>query len=142
MSKFLKRINNAPVTAELLGKVLTMVAGMTPEDRPVMEARIVRVFDLIDNKGLVDDRNHFAKSMLATALEFCLTALAELQQKSDRLNAWTMPGEERGCILLNGDVVEAAAQEPLLEDGEGNLYFDLQSFQRRILKITETSESG
>jgi hypothetical protein len=86
MSAYLDRVNRTEVSGELLGEVVRMHADMTPEDRPVFEARMFRLFELLDKKGLAKKR-----SALATAIDFRLTALAKLH-KDAALRAWTTLG--------------------------------------------------
>jgi hypothetical protein len=132
MSSFLRQVNRTAVSAELLGEVLKMHAEMPAEDRPVFEARAVRLFELLDRKGL--DRN---RGSLAIAIDFRLTALARLH--SDKiLRGWSMPGTEPGMDYVHGDLVKAAAEEPLIEDAQGQATFDVESFRRRVLANADT----
>jgi hypothetical protein len=55
MSTFLTRVKKTTVTAELLGEVAPMQAAMPPKDRHVFEARALRTFELLDEKGLMGD---------------------------------------------------------------------------------------
>jgi|GEM_PF-974544 len=123
---FLVRVNRTKVTADLLGEVLEMHAAMSAEDRPVFEARAIRIFELLERKGLNEDRG-----ALATAIDFRLTALARLQ-KDNALHGWTMPGTEAGMDYIHADLLKAAAEEPLIEK-HGQAVFDVQSFQNRVL---------
>ena len=122
---FLDRANRTRVTADLLGEVLEMHAAMSPEDRPVFEARAVRLFQLLEKKGVKDTGE------LAIAIDFRLMALARLQ-KDDALRGWTMPGTEKGMDYIHADLVKAAAEEPLI-DHKGKAVFDVQSFRNRVL---------
>ncbi len=52
----LDQVNRTAVSADLLGEVLELHAAMPAEDRPVFEVRAVRLFELLDRKGLREDR--------------------------------------------------------------------------------------
>ncbi|WP_175429786.1 hypothetical protein [Azospirillum argentinense] len=86
-SSHLQTVNEVQITAELLGEVLQMHADMEPEDRPVFEARIIRMFELLDRKGIQEGR-----ALISMAVDFRLTALAKLHQQGVALRGWTMPG--------------------------------------------------
>ena len=52
MVGFLDKVNRTKVSADLLVEVLQVHAAMTPEDRPVYEARAFRLFELLKSKGI------------------------------------------------------------------------------------------
>jgi hypothetical protein len=126
-NSFLKRVNCTRVSAELLGEVMEMHAGLSPEDRTVFEVRAIRMFELLDSKGLGKDR-----ADLAMAIDFRLSALARMQ-KDKVLRGWTMPGAEAGMDYIHADLLKAAAEEPLIEDSKGQAVFDVQKFRNRVL---------
>lgn len=132
MSNYLETVNRTKVSAELLGEVLKMHADMPAKDRPVFEVRAIRLFEFLDNKGLGGKD----RKMLAVAIDFRVTALARLQ-KDAGLRAWSMPGQEPGVVSISFDMLRAAADEPLVEDAAGQAAFDLDSFKRRLLAITD-----
>ena len=136
MSPYLNRVNRIKVSGELLSEVVMMHADMPPEDRPVYEARMFRLFELLDEKGLNKKR-----AELATAIDFRLTALAKLHDDFV-LRAWTMPGEKEGMDYVHATLLEAVAEEPLVEDGEGQVSFDTESFRRRVLANSEVKGSA
>ena len=136
-SSILRKVNEVQVTADLLGEVLEMHADMAPEDRPVFEARAIRLFELLDRKGL-----HESRALISMAVDFRLTALAKLHGQGKVLRGWTMPGDVDGMSYLNSDVLKAVAEEPLVEDSDGEAIFDPDSFQRRVLACAETSGEG
>jgi hypothetical protein len=130
--EFLNKVNRTKVSPELLCEVLQMHAAMSPEDRPVYEARAFRVFELLKSKGVRANRI----ASLATAIDFRLTALARLERDA-ALRGWSIPGQEPGAGLISADAVKAAAEEPLIENAEKQAVFDAESFRRRILSIVE-----
>jgi len=136
VSEFMDRVNETKVTGALLGEVVRLHANMPPEDRPDFEARAIRMFELLDKKGLREERG-----VLASAIDFRLTALAKLQG-DPALRAWTMAGKDEGADYIHADLLEAAAAEPLVEDQQGQASFDPNSFRRRVLSITETKGSA
>jgi hypothetical protein len=131
MTSFLERVNRTSVSASLLGEVIEMHSAMSAEDRPVFEVRVIRLFELLDRKGLTQDRG-----ALATAIDFRLTALARLQS-DDPVRGWSMPGGEPGVQFIHADLVKAAAEEPMIEDAAGQAAFDAESFRRRVLANAE-----
>jgi hypothetical protein len=132
MVEFLDKVNRTKVSADLLVEVLQIHAAMTPEDRPVYEARAFRLFELLKSKGIRTNRI----ASLATAIDFRLTALARLERDA-ALRGWSMPGQEPGAGLISGDAIKAAAEEPLIENAEKQAAFDAESFRRRVLSIAE-----
>jgi hypothetical protein len=132
MAGYLDGVNRTKVSAELLGEVVQMHTAMSPEDRPVFEARTVRIFELLKSNGVRGRRI----ATLAIAIDFRLTALARLQNDSP-LRGWSMPSQEPGAISIAVDVLKAAAEEPLIENAEKQAAFDAERFRRRLLAITE-----
>jgi hypothetical protein len=129
---FLERVNRTKVSADLLAEVLEMHAAMTPEDRPVFEARAFRIFELLKSKGVRGNRI----TSLATAIDFRLTALARLQRDA-ALRGWSIPGQEPGAMSIPIDALKIAADEPLIEDVNKQAVFDPKNFRRRLLAATE-----
>jgi len=108
-----------------------MHAAMPAEDRGVFEARAIRLFKLLERKGLGDNR-----ATLAMAIDFRLQALARLQ-KDSVLRGWSIPGAEPGLEYIHADVLKAAAQEPIIEDEAKQAAFDAESFRHRVLANAE-----
>jgi hypothetical protein len=107
-------------------------ATMAPEDRPLFEASAFQLFEFLKRKGFTGRRH----SDLALAINFRLTALAGLIQ-GDHVKGWTLLGQEEGLIHLHADVLKAAAKEPLIENLDGAVAFDVGSFTHRILRIAQ-----
>lgn len=133
-AQFLERANQAPISAELLIEVLDRHASMAPADRADHDARAFAILSLLDRKGLAPDPRD--RASLAMSIDFRLTALARLEVTNTVLKGWTMPAGAPGMSSLHHDALQAAAEEPLIEDGAGQVAFDPESFQRRLLAIT------
>src|SRR6266851_4917134 len=132
MPNFLKRVNRTKVHPELLREVIEMHSAMEAEDRPVLEARIARIFHLLDEKGLMKDGGD-----LSIAIQFRLEALAKLIQK-DATRGWTLPGSQPGVHSIDLDLLAVEAEERLIEGADGQIAFDAASLQKRVLQIAET----
>lgn len=133
MPSILTRVNRTKVPPELLLDVIKMHSEMPAEDRPVLEARMFQIFQLLSDKGFEGNRH----ADLSIALQFRLEALARLI-KADATRGWTMPSKEPGATSVDTDLLTAAAQEPLIEGKDGHAVFHPDSFQKRVLKIAET----
>lgn len=130
MAGYLDRMNRVTVTAELLAEVMQMHAAMPAEDRGDLAARSCGVFALLDDRVAPDQLGP-----LTAAIDFRLTALARLiDERGGR--GFTLPGGEQGLEMIHPDLVRCAAEEPLIEKGN-KLAFDVDSFQRRLLGVTE-----
>lgn len=132
MPSILTSVNRTKVAPELLLDVIQMHSEMSAEDRPVLEVRMVRIFQLLTEKGLKGRRH----ADVSIAIQFRLEALARLI-KADATRGWTMPGKEPGATSVDTDLLTAAAQEPLIEGSDGHAAFDADSFQKRVLKTAE-----
>jgi hypothetical protein len=126
------RVNHTKVAPELLLDVIKVHSEMAAEDRPVLEARMFRIFQLLSEKGFKGNRH----ADLSIAIQFRLEALAKLV-KADATRGWTMPGKEAGATSIDIDLLTAAAQEPLIEGPDGHAAFDSDGFQKRVLRIAE-----
>ncbi len=132
MSDFLKfknDINAIEVTAELLGEVMDMYAAMPPDERLIFEMRAMRVLQLLAKQG--HDAN---RGMVAMTITIRLMALDAVLEDS-QLQGWVLPGPEPGLTFVHGDLLKAAAEEPLIEGPEGHPSFVPSSFRRRVLQI-------
>jgi hypothetical protein len=127
----LERANRARVTPDLLDEVLVMHANLPPADRASFEVRTIRTFQMLDEKGLHDER-----ADLAIAIEFRLAAMARVLE-AGQANGWTLPSAEAGAELVHPSLVRGAAEEPLIEDASGGASFNPESFRRRVLAITQ-----
>ncbi len=134
MPSNLAKVNRTKVVPELLLDVIKAHSEVPAEDRPVLEARIFRISQLLSGRGLKGRRHND----VLLAIQFRLEALARLIE-ADATRGWTMPGLESGVTSIDIDLLTAAAQEPLIEGPDGHAAFDADSFQKRVLKISETN---
>lgn len=49
-----------------------------------------------------------------------------------------MQSDERGKDWIHEDMVQCAAEEPMIQDSKGKVAFDPDLFERRLLSICET----
>jgi hypothetical protein len=133
MSRFLKRVNRTPVAVELLIEALEMHDAMPPKDRSVFEARAFGLFQMLKRKGLSGDNI----GKLAMAIDFRLAALARVICDGDA-RGWVLPSTTPGADSVHSDLLQAAAEEPLIEGPDGRASFNVQNFQRRVLRIAES----
>ena len=133
MADIFDRIDGTAVTPELLLEVLEMHIALSPEDREVFEIRVRRIFELLDAEGLAQNRD-----ALAMAINYRIDALvAAIVGYGDALG-WTLPDAEPGVYFIDLDLVQAATEEPVVEDpNDGYAAFDPTSFQQRVLRIAE-----
>ena len=133
MADIFDRINGTVVTPELLLEVLEMHITLSPEDREVFEIRVARIFELLDAKGLAQNRD-----AIAMAINYRIDALvAAIVGYGDALG-WTLPDAEPGVYLIDVDLVQAATEEPVIKDpNDGHAAFDPTNFQQRVLRISE-----
>jgi hypothetical protein len=128
----LEKVSRTRVTAELLAEAMELHAGMPAEDRAVFEAHALRLFEFLKEKGYKGIR----RADLAVAINFRLTALGRLVQ-GNHTKGWTLPGHTEGSTYLHADLLKVAAEEPLIEDNDGSVSFDVQNFAHRLLQVAK-----
>lgn len=139
--RFVQRLFAAAVTAQDLKKAIVAVNALPPEDRKDLTARsvaLLRVFLGPPGQGSLSEaasEESFADSDRITAVQFRLEALARLSGHP-KFRGWSMPSDKREMMFISDEVLEAAAKEPLLEDGNRPA-FDPESFFSRLLILTE-----
>lgn len=132
MTSTLDQVNRTKVTPDLRGEVLTELAAMGPDDRSVFEARAFRSFELLKAKGLPTRKI----ANLSVAINFRLAALARLE-KAAALRGWSLQTQQPGATLISFEALKAAAEEPLIENPEGQAVFDAERFRHRVLAGAE-----
>lgn len=137
MSSYLESVNRTKIKPDLLVEVLQTIEAMPPEDRGVLEARLVHVLEMLKSKGL---RGRKVAS-LVTAIEFRLTALTRLDVDGT-LRGWSVRRQEPGVSSISIEALKAAAVEPLIENAEGEAAFDAERFRRRVLANAEPEGRG
>lgn len=130
MSSFMDKMNGTYVDPELLRAVMAAHAGLSAPDRCNLEARALRIFELLEERGF--QGRQIAE--LTVAIEFRLTALARLTTAHGG-RGFIHPGREPGMRRVAADLVRCAAEEPLVNlDDEPT--FNIDSFELRLLAIT------
>jgi hypothetical protein len=132
LAGIIERVNRVRVTAELLGSVLRAQTGMLPQGRSPEEAAMLRIFQLLMNEGYRAGELR----MIATAIEFRLTALANLIA-NDGFLACSVPRDAAYPAVITLEMLQAGADEPLIEDANGQAAFHPGSFLRRVLTNTD-----
>jgi hypothetical protein len=135
LADILERVNGVRVTAKLLGAVLHAQTGTPPQGRSPEEAAMLRIFQLVMDKGYRSGELR----MIATAIEFRLTALANLMA-NDGFLPCSVPRDAAYPAVITLEMLQAGADEPLIEDADGQAAFHSESFLRRVL--TNTGSSG
>jgi hypothetical protein len=129
----LEKVSRTKVSAKLLGEAMEIHADMPAEDRSVFEAHALRLFEFLKEKGYKGRRH----ADLAVAINFRLIALGRLVQ-GNHMKGWTLPGHTEGSTYLHADLLKVAAEEPLIEDSDGSVSFDVQNFALRLLEVAKT----
>jgi hypothetical protein len=127
----LKRVNRTKVTPELLGEVMHMHAILPAADRASPDARTIRMFELLKARGA---GNHLTD--LALAINLRLAALAGLLARQE-VRGWTIAGDKVGRKHVHADLVQMAAEEPVIEGANGQAAFNVESFRIRLLGIAK-----
>ena len=132
MTDVLNRVNQTELAAELLKDAAEMHARLPADDHRSFEGRAISLFKMLDRKGLSAQR-----ADLALAIDFRLTALARLMQDR-QVRGWTLPAGQAGADFVHPNLIRAAAEEPVIEDANGQPAFDPESFRNRVLLLTGT----
>jgi hypothetical protein len=135
LAHILERVNGVRVTAELLGAALHSQIAMPPQGRSPEEAAMLRILQLLMNKGYRSGQLWTT----ATAIEFRLTALANLIAHDGFLPC-SVPRDAAYPAVITIEMLQAGADEPLIEDADGQAAFHSESFLRRVL--TNTANNG
>lgn len=133
MSKIVERILATMVTPDQLVEALSAVDDLEPEDRSDITARTLSMFARLD--GTVPDL-----ASTVTVIDWRLRALARIARRPE-LRRWSIPPDPAGMALVAYEVLEAAAVEPLIEQGD-DLVFDPDSFFRRLLNVSDSDGSA
>ena len=55
------------------------------------------------------------------------------------MRGWPLPAGQDGADFVHPDLIRAAAEEPVIEDANGQPAFDPESFRNRVLLLTGTA---
>jgi hypothetical protein len=136
VSDVLRRVNRTLVPAELLEEVLGMHAAIPSAGQSPFEARMIRLFELLESKGHQQNIRD-----LAAAIDIRLTVLTRLQS-GGLLHGWTLPDVQSGANYSRADLLVAAAKERVIEDMAGQAAFDVDRFRRRVLASANARQRG
>ena len=127
---FFDQINRYRLDSELLMGALEAIADLDPEDRKSFEGRAIAIIRFVHEQNIADDERTDA----AMSINSRLMALAKLDVPA--FPVWRIVAEGKDDPdLLHEDVVQCAAEEPLVRDGE-DLSFDGARFTNRLAGIT------
>ena len=125
-----KKMNETAITPELLGAVSEMHLALPANEATDMASCVGHIFGLLTEKGYTQDEC----DLLSLAIYYRMVALAELIERGDT-RGWTLPDAKPGAHSLDANLVQAAAEEPLIEGADGHPAFDKKNLQQRVLRI-------
>lgn len=126
--------NDTPIAFELLEDVYAMQASLPAGERRSIEAQRPRLVNLLREKGAHDDVRLRA---LVVSIELRQVALDRLV-KDGGAPGFTLPVVEPGKAKVHRDLFRCAGEEALVRI-DGEVRFDPDSFQRRLLSFTEAA---
>ena len=129
MKKLLKQANKVKVDPEIMTDILQAVASLPAGDRD-FEGTTIEIVKRVADLDLPERE----RMDLGLAINFRFMAFARLMQNGGG-RGWRLPGEE-GCTFVHEELVQAAAEEPMIEVNE-EVVFDEESFHRRLLALAE-----
>ena len=127
----LERANRTPVPPELLIEAVELFAGMSFEERSLLDIRTLYLIEFLRAKGF--SGKHHAD--LVVAITFRYFALRQLLCR-DLLKDWIM-AQDQGMTRLHAEIIRAAAEEALVEEPDSAAAFEVSSFVRRILLVAQ-----
>lgn len=127
--KLLKRVNRTKVAPQLIEDVLEAVADLPAHLRD-FEGTTIEIAKCVAELELPERQ----RMDLGLAINFRLMAFARLMSDGGG-RGWKLPGND-GCTFVHGELVRAAAEEPVIEVDE-QVMFDADSFHRRLLALAE-----
>jgi hypothetical protein len=132
----MKRINKAPLTAELMKRMVMLLDRTPANQRAGVEDRAQVIFHAIDQ--YYPDLDAMDRAAVMAAFEFRMLALEKLMGEPE-YRAWTLrlPTGEEMSHFVQPALIEAAAEEPLIEQND-EPSFNPVSFFKRVLAISET----
>jgi hypothetical protein len=132
-SFYMDRLNRTVVPADLLAEVIQKYTALPAAvDGEAFGQRSECLNEILRRRG--------AEDTLALKIAIDLRVAALEQLPAEALQGWSTPGNVSGPDFVHPDLVRAAAEEPLIEDGtkQQRLVFDTEGFRRRLLEITGT----
>ncbi|MFN3464706.1 MAG: hypothetical protein ACK4X1_11590 [Terricaulis sp.] len=126
----------APVKPDHLAAALRVLADMDAEDRNDIGGRALALIKHFHQPGNKPEDLRVAD--LTSAIQFRLEALDSLRDRPEMVG-WTLPSGADGCDLINGALLEVAADEPIVQIDEYHVTFSPDSFFKRVLAVSDLS---
>lgn len=124
--------NETPIACELLANVYAMQASMSAKERKRPDSRKAHLVKLLEDQG---ESEHDRLPALVASIELRQLALERLV-KEGGARGFTLPVEEAGKARVHRDLFRCAGEEALVKI-DGEVRFDPDSFQRRLLSFTK-----
>jgi hypothetical protein len=131
----MRRINAAPLTPELMKRLVNLIDEMQADQRDDLTRRGVEIIRFLEEHCPGQDM--LERASVITAFEFPMQALESLRTMPE-YRAWTLqlsPHKEEPR-LAQAALIEDAAEEPLIERLRRPT-FDPVSFFKRVLAMSE-----
>lgn len=130
-----KQINAAPLTPELMKRLMTLVGDMPAEQRSDLTGRSIGIIRFLEEE--YPGQETFERASLITAFQFRMEALMNLRTRPE-YRAWTLQlsAHKEEPDVIHQVLVEAAATEPLIQRKKRPA-FDPVSFFKRALAMSE-----
>ena len=122
-------LNDVVVSAHVLEEAIIRISRLPAGDRG-FEASTITAFHVVNEMDLPEGE----RQRVGMAVNFRLMALAKLIDTHGAAG-WTMPGDD-GAVLIHTEVVERAADQPLVE-ANGDICFDSEEFTNSLLLHTQ-----
>ncbi len=134
LPRYVQRLNDNPIDAGLMMKMLEHVNSMPAGQRSDFSGRAIGVVRFIEEEASLGPEK--ARVDLLIGFNFRMEALARLSHRPEYA-AWSLRvGAADGMDVISKVLVEAAARAPLIEIGE-RLEFDPDAFFALALSIAE-----
>jgi hypothetical protein len=135
MSGIVRDIVNARVGPDDLEQALQAINKLPQKDRRDLTARSLCLIGVFSK-----DRAERDVGTLIAAIDWRFRAIAALATRPE-FKAWSLPMDHVGAAKIDPLVLRAAAEEPLITDGNTPA-FDPDSFFKRLLALSEEAGRG
>lgn len=131
----MKRLNEAPLTPELMKRLMTTLENMPSDQRADFTGRGLGLIRFLEE--VFPGQETAERASVLTAFEFRMQALVRLRSRPE-YRAWSLQQAERvgEPDLIHEVLIEAAAQEPLIQRRQRPA-FDPVSFFKRVLALSD-----
>ena len=130
-----KALNAAPLTPELMKRLMMLLDAMPSEQRAALTGRSVGLIAFLQEQ--YPDQDPVEQASVITAFEFRMLALTELRTRPE-YRAWSLQSstQKQAPDLVQQVLIDAAAVEPLIQRSKKPA-FDPASFFNRALALSE-----